>query len=371
VSDRKAYFFLSSQYIRYDVTDDGIDTGYPRALPGGWGGLTFTKIDAAVNWGNGKIYLFSGTKYARFTPAADVEAGIPMDSGYPLDIVGNWAGLPFSTIDAAINLGNGLAYLFSGDQYVSYDVTDPNASASSSRQIAPDWPGLFPSAIDAAVNWGNGKAYFFSGSKYVRFDIATNRADDGYPLDTAAQWPSPIAGTIDASVERFTAPATPPRCIPVFEPSYWNDGADLVKAANPRSVQKTDNCYNYATDIPNRTFAQPGQASGHPIVSLADCADAIAGATSDGLTASVAGAPCPGCCHQTALVVWPNRDYHWYRLDGSGQWSHKPGRTPATDRDNSGNVITNPETADRGPYTKFCGYFCACSGLHVRGPLTP
>ena len=29
--------------------------------------------------------------------------------------------------------------------------------------------------------------------------------------------------------------------------------------------------------------------------------------------------------------------------------------------DNSGNPISNPETADRGGYTDFCGYLCSCS----------
>ena len=28
-------------------------------------------------------------------------------------------------------------------------------------------------------------------------------------------------------------------------------------------------------------------------------------------------------------------DFHWYRLDRDDRWSHKPGRTPATNLDNS------------------------------------
>ncbi len=158
----------------------------------------------------------------------------------------------------------------------------------------------------------------------------------------------------------------------MFEPDYWNDGSNPAKLANRQSVQKTDNCYNYCTDIPNRTFAQPGSASGHPIASLADCTDAVAGATADGLTPA-AGPSCAGCCHAVALVVWPNRDYHWYRRDADGTWSHKPGRTAATNVDNSSNVITDPTTADRGRYTRFCGFFCAChdGSVHILGPLTP
>lgn len=377
MSDRKAYFFLGTRpagggpkrYVRYDVIDDQVDQNYPRDLPGGWINLPFDTIDAAVNWGNGKVYFFSGPRYARVTLANNNT----MDQGFPLTIVDHWNGMPFAIVDAAINLGNGKAFFFQGDSYASYDIAADRPDPGFPRKIAPDWPGVFPSGVDAAVNWGNGKAYFFSGDKYVRFDIATHRVDDGYtpPLTTTDQWPAAVAPPFDAALERFAPTATPPRCVPVFEPDYWNDGTDPAKVANPGSMQKRNNCYAYATDIPNRTFAQPGMASGRPISSLADCTDAVAGAQADGLTATATG-PCTGCCHLTALVVAPNFDYHWYRLDASGAWSHKPGQTHATDRDNSGNVITDPRTADRGPYTLFCGFFCACHGkMHVVGPRTP
>ena len=66
----------------------------------------------------------------------------------------------------------------------------------------------------------------------------------------------------------------------------------------------------------------------------------------------------------TALVVAPGPgfvDYHWYRLQKEGFWGHKPGSTAARNVDNSGHVITNPETANRGPYRLFCGYFYGCN----------
>jgi hypothetical protein len=369
MSVRKAYFFLGGKYVRFDIVDERIDDGYPRALPGGWINLPFSSVDAGLNWGDGRVYLFSGTKYARITLANNNT----MDPGYPLPILGHWGAMPFATIDAAVNVGNGKVFFFLSDQYVSYDIASDDADPGFPRPIAPDWPGVFPAGVDAAVNWGNGKLYLFFGDKYVRFDIATNRVDDGYPLLTSSLWPAPIAGRIDAAMERTPAPPTALRCSPVFEPDYWNDGADVSKQLNPRSVQKNNNCYNYATDIPNRTFAQPGQASGHPIGSVADCTDAVAGAVSDGL--QLAGGPsCAGCCHPVALVVWPNRDYHWYRLDSTGTWSHKQGSAPATDRDSAGNVITDPTTAARGRYSQFCGFFCACHGggaIHVVGPKTP
>jgi hypothetical protein len=144
------------------------------------------------------------------------------------------------------------------------------------------------------------------------------------------------------------------RCLPAYDPAPWND-AD--------GVQFNNNCYNYACDIKTGTFAQPGQASGNMYSSL-DCQEVGDGAVSDGLrdVDCDRGCGCRECCHQVALVIWPGTDFHWYRLDRNGRWSHKPGGTEATNLDNSGNPITDPRTADRGPYTVFCGCYCVCKG---------
>lgn len=58
-----------------------------------------------------------------------------------------------------------------------------------------------------------------------------------------------------------------------------------------------------------------------------------------------------------ALVVSPNYDFHWYRRGDDQFWTHKVGGSEATNVDNSGHTISSPETADRGPYSDFCGYF--------------
>jgi hypothetical protein len=61
--------------------------------------------------------------------------------------------------------------------------------------------------------------------------------------------------------------------------------------------------------------------------------------------------------HFVALVIWPARDDHWYRLDDETRWSHKPGETPVRDYDGAGRPITDPSICDRGPYTEFVGFF--------------
>ena len=127
---------------------------------------------------------------------------------------------------------------------------------------------------------------------------------------------------------------------------------------NTPGVQSGNNCYNYSTNRVTNNFAQPGQASGIRLSSL-QCDRVIAAASADlGLTPATY-APFNGREDDTliALVVAPNYDYHWYRRDSDGMWSHKPGGTKATNKDNAGALITDPETAARGPYRDFCGYF--------------
>lgn len=139
--------------------------------------------------------------------------------------------------------------------------------------------------------------------------------------------------------------------VPSYTPSFWNDGG---------TVQYHNNCYNYANNERTDTFAQPGRAAGAMYAALA-CSDVVAAAIADGLEPLPAGGTCDGCHALVALVVAPGWDYHWYRRDANGTWTHKPGGTAATNLDNAGHPITDPEIADRGPYTQFCGYFCVCS----------
>ena len=142
------------------------------------------------------------------------------------------------------------------------------------------------------------------------------------------------------------------RCLPEYEPHLWNDN---------NGIQFNNNCYNYGCDIQTNTYAQPGRAHGITLTqSDMNCPAVTTGAVADGLvqTSSREGCGCSECWHQVALVISPNHDYHWYRKDREGRWSHKMAWTRATNLDNSGNIITDPRNADRGSYSEFCGFFC-------------
>jgi hypothetical protein len=145
-------------------------------------------------------------------------------------------------------------------------------------------------------------------------------------------------------------------CGPLYEPAWWNDGG-------PR--QWNNNCYNYGCNYRTDTFAQPGQAAGAMYTALT-CASVRPAAVADALIDSPgADNKCPREGHLVALVIAPGFDFHWFRKGRNGRWTHKPGGTPATHLDNSGAIIIDPRTADRGPYTDFCTFMVVMHG-HIK-----
>lgn len=143
--------------------------------------------------------------------------------------------------------------------------------------------------------------------------------------------------------------------LPRFTPGFWNDGG---------TKQFNNNCYNYGNNKRTDSFAQPGRRAGQQYAQI-NCTAVYQSALADGLSPVSASGNCGWWKDKVALVVDPDVDYHWYRRDHDGMWTHKPGGTQATNLDNSGNPIGNPETADRCGdglcYSDFCGYMCSCS----------
>ena len=138
-------------------------------------------------------------------------------------------------------------------------------------------------------------------------------------------------------------------CAPPYEPAMWNFSP----------TQPNNNCYNYANDRVTNTFAQPGRYHNAQYTALT-CASVQPAAVADGLVASANFTQAIPDGWYVALVIWPNVDFHWYRQDKNGCWSHKPGSTAARNTDNSNNPILDPQTANRGGYTQFCSYMVTC-----------
>ena len=144
--------------------------------------------------------------------------------------------------------------------------------------------------------------------------------------------------------------------IPPYNPSKWN--SDPV-------VLRNNNCYNYGNDTITNTFAQPGRGSGQEGPYPPACPETGSAATRDGLKSVPNPDLTPAEGHIAALVVSTTPgffDYHWYRRDNNGMWSHKPGQTAARNTDNSGRPIADPRTCDRGFYNLFCGFYNSIPG---------
>jgi hypothetical protein len=163
--------------------------------------------------------------------------------------------------------------------------------------------------------------------------------------------------TVEASSEQ--AAACIHETVP-YNPGFWNN--------NP-VILKNNNCYNYASNRRTDTFAQPGRGCGK-IYTKINCVEVTKASLCDGLHKQFDCFPASEAPrYLVALVIAPGPgvvDYHWYRQMKEGFWSHKPGETPVRNTDNSGKVITNPATCDRGPYTIFCGYFYTCKSQKIK-----
>jgi hypothetical protein len=147
--------------------------------------------------------------------------------------------------------------------------------------------------------------------------------------------------------------------MPPFDPGPWNDPAFI----------RTNNCYAYASNkrasYPEKP--QPGVGSGRQYGAITG-PEVAAAAKRDGahdFTDCFPDSEAPRLL--VALVIWPGQDYHWYRKHPDC-WGHKPGSTPARNVDQSGTMITDPKTCDRGPYTEFTGFMLLPKSLKVAAP---
>ncbi len=153
-----------------------------------------------------------------------------------------------------------------------------------------------------------------------------------------------------------------------------------------KKIRTNHNCFAYAFDIMDPPeckegedcripFHQPGYSAGYPKFSDSGkkyCGDLLARLLGDmpWLRRTTFEKPCPKGHSKIALVIDPENDYHFYRQDSNGLWSHKPGGMPVTNRDASGKLIYNPALCDRDyrkpgvkdkdqlNYSIFCSFLC-------------
>jgi hypothetical protein len=148
-------------------------------------------------------------------------------------------------------------------------------------------------------------------------------------------------------------------------------------------IRESHNCYNYFLNLKNYVAyknckehdynkqilclrAQPGAASGYNKIKKSDinCKEILNRTIDDNkkIKKIKKGDRCNKNYYKAALVVDPYDDFHYYRLNDDGKWSHKPGRKMSTIYDADNKIIKDPETANRNygvrNYKNFCSYLC-------------
>jgi hypothetical protein len=173
-----------------------------------------------------------------------------------------------------------------------------------------------------------------------------------------------------------------------FEPAYDPDAYN-----NYSDVQNNHNCYAYAFDIKedmakacegrkdangncSLRFHQPGYSAGFKRfrdMNILQCPDIAARIIADVPGAKIAQFEerCPVGTSKIGLVIDDKRDYHFYRQDRGGLWSHKPGSGKVTNLDANDRKIYDPALAardysrgdtDKLNYKYFCTYMCVPRG---------
>ena len=162
-----------------------------------------------------------------------------------------------------------------------------------------------------------------------------------------------------------------------YEPKYRGE-----EWSRDYMIQATHNCYSYFLDDlrvnPRAGKPQPGLfAMGIGYNDAVTCKSVKRRVLADNprhvITWSLEKAKdkCPKGHYKGFLAVnsW-GQDYHFYRQDSDGTWSHKPGGTAVSRTDASRKRIYNPVTADRMygkrggiDYDKPCTFFCVRKSL--------
>jgi len=148
-----------------------------------------------------------------------------------------------------------------------------------------------------------------------------------------------------------------------FDPASWNKFA----------IKNNNNCYSYALGriLSNRNGKpQPGYFSNYPSISekeYSNCENFYNRMKKDNpsMYLEYFKKPCKKGFFKGFIALDNkdgDKDYHFYRQDASGYWSHKPGTTEVVQKDSDEKLIKNPLLANRKykyyNYSKPCFFFC-------------
>ena len=157
---------------------------------------------------------------------------------------------------------------------------------------------------------------------------------------------------------------------PIYEPNKWNSN---------KYIKQSHNCYAYALNLIDKNQAsnckkymkstkkkdclrpQPGIYAG--VVkknTLYRCKNVEERMMKDNpsIQKLKKNQPCPVGFYKIMLYcATDGSDYHFFRQDNTGLWSHKNGWRVARKDDLKNRLIHTPIVADKGKYTVYCGTY--------------
>ena len=159
----------------------------------------------------------------------------------------------------------------------------------------------------------------------------------------------------------------------IYEPSKWNE--DIF-------IRKSHNCYSYALNIIQKRRATKCQKKNNKKKSVClrkqpnninkrdeshNCEDLMNNILKEypEIKKTTKNSRCPEGFYRVALFLLNRKDnhhltlndFHFYRQDSNGFWSHKDGWRKATNKDKHGRLIRDPEIVENENESKLCTYF--------------
>lgn len=156
----------------------------------------------------------------------------------------------------------------------------------------------------------------------------------------------------------------------IFTPEDWH----ACSESTYKTCTKGVNCYSYALNEPEYYWSVPGLGyaktkAQHYFdsfkayikdMSLLDFREMlISGAIHDGLIQTDTPEDRDG--YYSVALFFPANDFnfHWYRQDNNGMWSHKDGWKQVSNVDDGGNVIHDPREAQSASYPLLGSFYLA------------
>ena len=250
--------------------------------------------------------------------------------------------------DMSTQNSNGARYL--DPKYSRWLSVDPAlgeyvpAAGKGNANDAGNLPGM-----GGIYNSVNGNLYHYAGNNPVKYTDPDGRI--GIPYE--------VQKLIDSNNSGLT-----------YEPEKWNDPGfsydkktGTTTIGNPDSIQYRTNCYAYAMNLQENPISgkqfskrgagkfalQPGDLCGIKLTNLkVSTIETLVFRDCERIGYTFKESSFEGKVkksHWKITLVIREDDYHWYRQNKDGTWSHKPGEFPVTNLDDAECLIRDPRNA--------------------------